>query len=179
MSLAGLVAAAGALIWALRDARSPLELIGLRRGSPLLAGWVPFGAILGFGLGVTCRSIYGHGTLPGPLTPFVLVAVLIGSTEELVYRGCIQGVMRPWGGNLPIQFAACAHAAYKTALFAMPRAGEPVNYLFLFLATYVVGCVLGGLRHLSKSLLPAIALHAVFDIIVYGDRLQAPWWVWA
>jgi hypothetical protein len=32
--------------------------------------------------------------------------------------------------------------------------------------------------HFSKSVLPALTAHVLFDILVYGDWAQLPWWVW-
>lgn len=178
LSFGGLAASACVLALALGRSESALDLVGLRRWPRTLLAWVPFGAALGLGLGSLCRFCYGHGAVPTTLTPFVVVAVLIGTTEELVYRGCLQGLMRPWGANLAIWFGAVAHTAYKVALFGDPVRESSPNFLFLILATYIVGTVLGGLRHVSRSVVPAVALHAAFDIIVYGDRLAAPWWVW-
>ena len=179
VSFVGLGGAACAIILSLRRAESPLDFIGLRRWSLGVGAWAAVGAILGLALGVACRVGYGRSALPASMAPFVLVAVLIGTTEELVYRGCIQGMVRPWGGTAAVLFAAWAHTAYKTTLFLLPSTDAPVNFLFLALATAAVGIVLGGLRELSRSVLPPILLHAVFDIIVYGDRLEAPWWVWS
>jgi hypothetical protein len=38
--------------------------------------------------------------------------------------------------------------------------------------------MLGLMRHFSGSVLPAVTAHVLFDILVYGDWAQAPWWVW-
>jgi len=38
--------------------------------------------------------------------------------------------------------------------------------------------LIGLLRYYSKSILPAIVVHAVFDLFVYAENTTAPWWVW-
>jgi membrane protease YdiL (CAAX protease family) len=44
--------------------------------------------------------------------------------------------------------------------------------------TFVGGVVLGLLRQISDSVVPPIVAHAVFDLLVYGALVRAPWWVW-
>ena len=75
--------------------------------------------------------------------------------------------------------AALAHTAYKTALFAFPPAGVAIDLRYLAVWTLIGGVVFGALRELSGSVLAPLAAHVVFDIIVYGENVQAPWWVWS
>ena len=178
-SLVGLSVAACAIVLALGRARSPLGVMGLRRWTRGLAAWAAVALLLGIGLGVGHRVGYGHSFFPSTVEPFALIAAAIGATEELAYRGWMQGVLRPWGAMASVVLAAAAHTAYKTALFALPPAPAPVNVVFLVGATFVGGLVLGALRAGSRSVLPPLILHVAFDLAVYGDRGQAPWWVWS
>jgi len=178
-SLVGLSVAACAIVLALGRARSPLDVMGLARWSRALAAWSAAAVLLGIGLGVAHRVGYEHSFFPSAIEPFALIAAAIGATEELAYRGWMQGVLRPWGAALSVLLAAAAHTAYKTALFALPPAPAPVNVLFLVGATFVGGLALGALRAGSRSVLPPLILHVAFDLAVYGDRGQAPWWVWS
>jgi len=179
VSLLGLSVAACAIALALGRARSPLDVMGFSRWTRGLAAWAAAALLLGIGLGVGHRVGYGHGFFPSAIEPFAFLAAAIGATEELTYRGWMQGVLRPWGAALSVVLAAAAHTAYKTALFALPPAPAPVNILFLVGATFVGGLALGALRAGSRSVLPPLVLHVAFDLVVYGDRGQAPWWVWS
>ena len=179
LSAGGLLAAASVLVASLRAASAPGELLGLSAWSRRTQVCVLVGAILGLGLGVACRLGYGYSALPPFVGSIGYVAAVVGSTEELVYRGYVQGRLRRWGWLWAAAAAALGHTAYKLALFALPPAGVTVNYWFLGVATFGVGMLLGGLRQASTSVLPPIVLHAVFDIAVYGDRLEAPWWLWS
>jgi hypothetical protein len=66
----------------------------------------------------------------------------------------------------------------RGALFAFPPEGLVIQYSTLALCTLLVGAAFGLTRHLCGSVLPALTAHVPFDILVYGDWAQAPWWVW-
>jgi hypothetical protein len=131
------------------------------------------------GLGVYYRFYFGMPLLPGPaLRPFALAACAIGATEELVYRGWMQGRLRVLGRAAAVLLPAVAHTAYKTALFALPPAPVHIWFPSLAVLTFAVGALFGLGRALSRSVYPAVAGHVVFDLVVYGAAAQAPWWVW-
>lgn len=137
------------------------------------------GAALGTAAGVLHRRGLGLSLLPaGTLEPFVLVACLIGATEELVYRGWLLGKASRFGWPAAVVLAALAHAAYKTALFAGPGVPVTVDLAGVAIWTTAGGTVLGALRALSGRVLPAVAAHAAFDLVGYGAVAEAPWWVW-
>lgn len=138
------------------------------------------GVGLGAGVGMLHRTGLGLSPWPtGGAEPFVLVACLIGATEELLYRGWLQGTLRPLGWPAAVAIAGVAHAAYKTALFA-GQAGPPTMDLqSIALWTLAGGLVLGGLRQVSDSVVPCLLAHAAFDFVVYRAVARAPWWVWA
>lgn len=155
---------------------SMLALAALsRRGAILLVA----GVLLGAGLGVLYRMFWGWPALPGDLGRFALAAAMIGATEELVYRGYVQGRLRRLGWVAAVALAALAHTAYKSALFAFPEGTVQIDFRFLIIWTFVGGCVFGMLRQFSGSVLPPVAAHVLFDLVVYGDRVEAPWWVWS
>jgi hypothetical protein len=35
------------------------------------------------------------------------------------------------------------------------------------------------LREFAGGVLPPVAAHVLFDLVVYGERVEAPWWVWS
>jgi membrane protease YdiL (CAAX protease family) len=178
---AGLAAAAIAIGLSLRATLSRSACLVLvhetfsRRACAALA----IGLIFGGGLGVTYRVVWGLNPLPAGIEAFVLVACLVGATEELVYRGYVQGRLRVLGWPAAVVLAAVAHTAYKTALFVLPASPVDVNFVFLATWTLAGGIVFGLLREFSRSILPPVAAHAAFDLVVYGALAQAPWWVWA
>jgi len=201
----GVIATAGMCLFAL-FAQRPLPLFGaslagllvvaalivraVGRESSVLSvfGWVPFSRRVGFVtmascalgvmLGLGYRSAYDLSLVPGSLQLFVVSAALIGATEELVFRGYIQGRLTGTGFWVAPVFAAASHTAYKSALFVFPPHGVEINLAVLASLTFVAGLAFALMRQLSGCVLPAVAAHMLFDILAYGDRAQAPWWVW-
>jgi len=177
----GLVAAAAAIGLSLAGAPSACTLLGIARPSAnaktLLM--IAAGLLVGGGLAVVYRLYVGLAAVPaGGLEAFVLLACLIGAAEEVVYRGYVQGRLSGLGWPAAVVLAAAAHAAYKTALFALPATPYEVNYLFMAAWTLLGGIAFGMLRQFSGSLAPPVAAHAAFDLVVYGAMAEAPWWVW-
>ena len=175
---AGLVAAAFSIQSSCAYARDIPALFGL---SALPLKVIPIGlagSAAGFGLGVFYRVSFGMAAVPPSLEPFVLAACAIGAAEELVYRGWMQGRLRILGRPAAILIAAAAHAAYKTALFALPASPIGVDYRLIAAWTLGAGALFGLLRELSDGVLPPVAAHVTFDLLVYGAVARAPWWVW-
>lgn len=138
------------------------------------------GCAVGVGLGACYRFSTGMMSLPGPaLQPFALVACGIGAVEELVYRGWMQGRLRVLGRPAAVLISAAAHTGYKTALFALPPSPVGIDFCSLVALTFTVGALFGLSRELSRSIYPAAAAHAAFDLMVYGAAARVPWWVWA
>jgi membrane protease YdiL (CAAX protease family) len=153
---------------------------GLVRARPRLGLLL---AAIGIAAGATAGLLHrfdlGLPVLPAAaFEPFVLLACLIGATEELVYRGWLFGKIRRFGWPAAIMIATVAHTAYKVALFARPGVPVPVDLLSLALWTMGGGLVLGVLRAASGRVGPAVAGHVAFDLVVYHQVAEAPWWVW-
>ena len=200
-----LIAAAGMCLFAL-FAQRPLPLFyislaGLMLVAALIArsldrdislsaviGWIPVsrsvalstavGFALGALLGLWYRNAYGLSLFPVHLARFVASAALIGATEELVFRGYIQGRISGFGFLGAPAFAALSHTAYKCILFIFPPDGVDIHLTLLASLTFAAGLIFGLLRQLSGSVLPPLAAHVLFDVLAYGDRAQAPWWIW-
>jgi membrane protease YdiL (CAAX protease family) len=132
----------------------------------------------GLVLSIFYRNYLGQELLPVSLQRFAIVAALIGGTEELVFRGYLQKWVQPVNAPLSIVFGALAHTGYKCFLFLPPSTGADINILFLFQWTFLIGLLLGTTSYLTKSILPAMTAHALFDILIYGEFTAAPWWVW-
>lgn len=178
VSLAGLLPVAGLIARSLGTETSPRTVFGWIAVSRKVGLLTAIGCILGLLLGLWYRGAHGLSSFPGSLAPFVVSAALIGAAEELVFRGYIQGRIVGLGFWLAPSFAALGHTAYKCALFVFPPDGVEIDLSLLAILTFVVGIALGILRQLSGSVLPALSAHVLFDVLAYGDRPEAPWWVW-
>jgi membrane protease YdiL (CAAX protease family) len=115
---------------------------------------------------------------PKSLHSFVFVAALIGCMEELVFRGFIQEHVKSINGPFSVLFSTLSHTGYKCCLFLSPVIAADINIGFLALWTFVAGIIFGTIRHFSKSILPSLIAHALFDVLVYAEFVNAPWWVW-
>jgi membrane protease YdiL (CAAX protease family) len=135
---------------------------------------------IGVGIGMTVLYRWHLDTplFPRLLLPFALVAAMIGSMEELVFRGFIQEQVRNVNGIFSIFFSAFSHTGYKCCLFLSPVASSSIDIGFLAFWTFGAGILSGTLRHFSKSIWPSLIAHALFDILVYGEAVHPPWWVW-
>lgn len=176
---AGLVAAAAGIFWSGFGAERPAAVLGLDGFSGRTALWSLAGLALGAGAALLHRDAMNLPMFPpAELRAFIVVACLIGATEELVFRGWLMGRARAFGWIAAILIAALAHAAYKTALFAWPPEPAPFNLMRMAIGTFAGGIVIGALRAASGSLAPALAMHMAFDFIVYRTYADMPWWVW-
>jgi membrane protease YdiL (CAAX protease family) len=115
---------------------------------------------------------------PKSINFFVLVAALIGCTEELVFRGFIQEYVKSVNAPFSILFSTISHTFYKCCLFMSPMVNNDINIGFLAFWTLIAGILLGTIKHITKSILPSMIAHALFDVLVYAEFVRAPWWVW-
>jgi membrane protease YdiL (CAAX protease family) len=139
-------------------------------------------SIIGITGGLAFAVMY-RWHLDAPLIPksihwFVVVAALIGCMEELVFRGYIQDSVKSSGPAISVSIGTLSHTAYKCCLFLSPMAIMKTNIGFLAFWTIVAGLIYGTIRHYSKSIIPSLVGHALFDIWVYAEFVNAPWWVW-
>ena len=175
----GLLATTLAIIHSYRSERRLPKILGFTEFTKATAAYLILGCALGALLGISYRVNSNMGILPAGLGSFVFAAAIIGAAEEVLYRGFIQGRLQGLGRMVAPVLAAVAHTAYKLALFALPPEGIVIDYSFLALGTFGAGVIVGILREISGSVLPPIGGHVMFDIIVYGENISAPWWVWS
>jgi len=90
-----------------------------------------------------------------PARDLVLVAALAGVGEELLFRGVLQGVLArylgPEGGLL-----------IASLLFGAAHCMTPAYFVLAAL----IGAYLGWLTQCSANLLPAILVHAFYDLLI-------------
>ena len=135
---------------------------------------IPIGALLG----MLTRNTFDVSLFPVRITFVALVAPMVGAFEELIFRGYIQGHLRPIGRYFSVVYASAVHTSYK--LLVILTLSLPLQFDFFFLVcwTFLGGLLFGSLREFSQSTLPAMMAHAVFDVVVYGGLATIPVWVW-
>jgi membrane protease YdiL (CAAX protease family) len=132
----------------------------------------------GLALAIFYRWYLDASLMPRSVTWFAFVAALIGCMEELVFRGYLQDSVKNAGTSFSIIFGTMSHTGYKCCLFLSPMAIMKVDIGFLAFWTIIAGLIYGTIRHYSKSIIPSLVGHALFDIWVYAEFIKAPWWVW-
>jgi membrane protease YdiL (CAAX protease family) len=136
------------------------------------------GLLCGLLLAILYRWHLGIKLFPDSFHLFVLVAALIGCTEEIVFRGFLQDHVKSINAPFSILFSTISHTAYKCCLFLSPFVAAGIHIGFLALWTFTGGLLIGTLKHFSRSIMPPTIAHALFDIIVYAGFVNPPWWVW-
>jgi len=179
ISAFGLLVTFTAVIWGLLRKAHPLASIGAVPLSSSRAGFL----LLGAGYGLVLYGFYclGNGLavrVPG-LTGFAFVSASIGTSEEVLFRGYIQGRLSSAGALASIALASVLHTAYKTSLFVWTPFPLPFSLLIFSAFTLAGGLGMGILRHASGGVYAPVVAHATFDILVYGGCVEAPWWVWS
>jgi len=178
ISFGGLTIAGIVIARNLKSVSDLRKISGGHGGACKLLLLITSGVILGIILSGLYRRHLGIELFPRSIRFFAFIAALIGSTEELIFRGFIQEHLRKINGPFSVLFGALSHTGYKVFLFLSPEVIVNVDTGFLALFTFLAGVVFGTLKYISGSLIPAITAHALFDIIVYAEFVQAPWWVW-
>ena len=177
LSFAGLAMPAMILSGQIHSAKDISEIFGLHIPDKIIL-YILIGLQLGFIYAMAYRNSIGQRLFPETLTRFALLASIIGAAEELVFRGFLQYYCKKFHVIFALLFATFSHTAYKCCLFLAPVNEFRADILFLVVYTFAGGLLFGILKELSNSILPALAAHAIFDILVYGEFMSAPWWVW-
>ncbi|MFW5926495.1 MAG: CPBP family intramembrane glutamic endopeptidase [Wenzhouxiangella sp.] len=152
---------AGVVAWSLIWT---VPLVALLLTMPLLRHWSWLRETMEFVEQVLVPLFRG-----APLGAIVLVSVLAGIGEELLFRGVIQDGLALWFGPVPAIVAA-------SLLFGLAHAITPAYFV---IAT-VMGAYLGAIYHLSDNLLIPVIVHALYDWIAIhfyirrARRLAAP-----
>jgi membrane protease YdiL (CAAX protease family) len=136
------------------------------------------GIVTGILLAMLYRWHLGISFFPESIHWFVIIAALIGAIEELIFRGFLQEQVKSINGPFSVLFSTLSHTGYKCCLFLTPAAAAGIDISNLAFWTFLFGLLFGTIKHLSKSILPSLIAHALFDILVYAEFIKAPWWVW-
>lgn len=92
-------------------------------------------------------------TVWGLLLSVALVVIVAPVVEEVVFRGVLQGAFaREWDWRIAVALSAALFALYHL----IP---------WLFVPLFALGVACGWLAHTRQSLLPAISLHGVYNVL--------------
>jgi len=155
------------------------EAFGLKRLNRKVLLYTLPAIVIGVIMGMLTRSRFELTLIPAGFTGIAIVAPLVGSSEELVFRGYMQGQLRSIGKLFSILTASALHTSYKLLIILTLAIPLQFDFFYLIFWTYVGGLLLGLLRELSGSTIPPVIAHAVFDIVLYGGLASAPVWVWS
>ena len=153
----GLNGLSGRALWADLHWNQTHLLAGLLATLPALALFVltlhashgPLGRLRSF-LEGTIRPLFNQWTL----WQLLLISLLAGLGEELLFRGAVQGLLVDWLGLLPglilasLLFGAC----------------HPMTLAYLMITT-LIGLYLGSLWIVTGNLLAPIVTHALYDFL--------------
>ncbi|MEA3461801.1 MAG: CPBP family intramembrane glutamic endopeptidase [Bacteroidota bacterium] len=178
IAIGGLAVTAAVIGFSTRD-MTLLEAFGIGQLNRRILLYTIIAIGLGILLGTLTRNRFEMTLLPAGFTGVAFVAPLVGSVEELVFRGYIQGHLRPAGKGLSIVTGSTTHTCYKLLVILSLATPLQFDFFFLILWTFVGGLLFGILRELSGSTFPPVIAHAVFDVVLYGTMLTAPVWVWS
>ncbi|MBI4603331.1 MAG: CPBP family intramembrane metalloprotease [Planctomycetes bacterium] len=97
-----------------------------------------------------------------PLAAALLLAVSPGVCEELLWRGAFQGELEPRGR--PLRTAAAVGLFFGAFHFSVHR----------LVPTALLGAALAGLRHRSRSVIPCVLAHVLYNglLLLAGPRLD-------
>jgi membrane protease YdiL (CAAX protease family) len=179
ISVTGLLIAGIIINRNIRTFKEFKSLFGFNRMSAATFFYLFVAIVFGVLIAVVYRNHQHNYILPDRLTYFAVIAMLIGSMEELVFRGFLQGYTRNINVIFSVLFATIAHTAYKGSFFLAHQSDYQMDIMFLMEWTMLAGIVFGIIREYSNNIIPPIAGHAVFDLLVYGDSIGVPWWIWS
>ena len=178
LALAGLLLVAVSIVNAVLRSPSVWSVFGLDNYDRNFLAWSLTGLIAGLVASAAYRYYARWPLMPGSLTIVAMISPLIGMTEELVFRGYLQGRIRAMGPYFAVLAAALAHTGYKFLVMKSLGPEIMIDLSRLVFFTFVFGLIASTIREYSRNVIPAILSHVIFDILVYGDFNFVPAWVW-
>jgi membrane protease YdiL (CAAX protease family) len=178
LSLAGFLLSAVVIAAEVKTLQDLVRLFNLKKVSGNGYYYMVISLLLGLLWGISFRDYLGISQLPVRIALFAFTAMLTGGVEEVVFRGYIQLKLRNKGILWSAIIASAMHTFYKCFIFWTLPPVYYTNYLYFALWTFSMGCLLGGLKEYGRSTYVPVAGHALFDLVVYGDKMINTWWVW-
>ena len=177
LAIGGLAGAGVIIAYSIRKI-PVLKAFGLDRFNRKIVFFSLPAVALGVVLGFLTRNSFDVSLFPVRITIIALIAPLVGVVEELIFRGYIQGHVRPIGRAFSVVYASTVHTSYKLLVILTLSVPLQFDFFFLVFWTFVGGLLFGTLRELSGSTIPPAIAHAVFDVVLYGGLATIPVWVW-
>jgi membrane protease YdiL (CAAX protease family) len=177
IAVGGLALAGAAIAYSIRG-QAVVEAFALKRVDHKVFLYSLLAIAIGALLGMLTRNTFDISLFPVRITAVALVAPLVGAAEELIFRGYIQGKLQPIGRIFSVVYASAVHTSYKLLVILTLSVPLQFDFFFLVLWTFLGGLLFGILRELSRSTLPPMIAHAVFDVVLYGGLATVPVWVW-
>lgn len=178
ISFTGLLISATVIVIDIRKLKELYSLFGWHKFSKRNIYYLPVCLAIGIAFGIVYRDYLKVEVLPVKFTCFAVVAAAIGSTEEVLFRGYLQSQVRKFNVILSVFAATCAHTAYKFLLFWPYRSEPDIEITFILQWTLLGGLVFALIKEFTQNTVYPVLSHALFDLMVYGDRIETPWWVW-
>jgi hypothetical protein len=110
-----------------------------------------------FAIGLMARDYMQVAFTTAALVSFLVIQPVV---EELAFRGALQGFLLQRGGSRRIGPVSFANLATTAAFVALHFTAQPPVWA---LAVVVPSLVFGHLRERLASVLPAIALHSIYN----------------
>ncbi|MEN1681357.1 MAG: CPBP family intramembrane glutamic endopeptidase [Planctomycetota bacterium] len=122
----------------------------------LRSGWRPMASLREMVGKTVGRLLEG-----APTWALLVLAVMAGVGEELLFRGALQPLAIHWLEPLVGDAAGWAGVALVALLFGL---AHPMSRMYIVVAT-IGGLYLGALAYLSNELLSAVVAHSLYDVV--------------
>jgi len=130
-----------------------------RLSVPLLAAGAPF-------------LLFGYNLDSGSVVPLLVIGVpLVALNEELFYRGVLLDLLKPYGWQRAVLWTSIAFGA--SHLVNLVAGAYPPFIAMQVAATTAGGVALAAIRIRTGSLLPALFIHLVIDLIAVSTLTGA------
>lgn len=179
IDVSGLVLAAAMISFSAKDLPSLLSGLGVSSFTTKAFYYSLAGLGMGISLALICRIRSNLSLFPATLTGIAWVVPLVGVTEELFFRGYLQGVLSTHGTIASIVISSLGHTLYKYLVLRSVPYPAAFDFPVLLILTFGGGLLFGLSRALSKSIIPPAIAHGVFDVLAYGGLSSWPAWVWS
>lgn len=199
IGVAALFMSAMVMAYYLTSFKELLSVTGLLKFNREVAMYSALVIAVGIALGIVLNIVYHQPIVTLPLKLTAITVAFVGITEELMFRGFIQGMLARYSTFIqsrihiyttfnqrrlsryailiPILGSAASHTIYKVLVIGSFPIDLGFNLYYLAFFTFTVGILAAWARHSSKSVIPTGLGHGFFDIVVYGS-IAVPVWVW-
>lgn len=134
----------------------------------LFVGYAAIAAVVSqLGLDTAQNSIVEQGRQNPELVLYLipLAILVVGPSEELLFRGAIQGVLRR--AYAPVPAIVIASALFGIAhVFALSGSGTGV--IVYIAVTFVLGCILGYVYERTSNLVVPALIHGAYNAILFS-----------